>query len=70
MSKKTPTVKVPETSAAKASETTPALEASETTPALEASSAMKCAPSTPSPTASAAPSPKPSVSDGIGRQNE
>jgi hypothetical protein len=64
-------VKAPETSAAKAPET-PAAKASETTPAMKASAAMKPAAMKPAATvtSSAAPSPKPPVSDSIGCRSE
>ena len=56
----TPAVKVPKTPSAKASEM-PAAKAPETTSAMKPAAAV---------TASAAPSPKPPVSDSIGRRSE
>jgi hypothetical protein len=60
-------VKAPETPAVKAPET-PAVKAPETTPAVKASTAMKSAAA--AVTAATAPSPKPPVSDSIGRRSE
>jgi hypothetical protein len=63
----TPAVKVPKMPALKAPET-PAVKAPETTPAVKASTAMK--PAAAVTAAATAPSPKPPVSDSIGRRSD
>jgi hypothetical protein len=65
----TPAVKVPKTPAAKASEM-PAAKAPETTPAVKTSAAMKASPAMKPAAAVTASSPKPPVSDSIGRRSE